>query len=89
MRSKAHPSNPRYYPWEVFDAPDRRLHGLLFRGTDLQNSPPTFFPNGTVFQNRRNGTLVLVEGRSDGVGLLEREKLPKLPGGLSASRPSE
>jgi hypothetical protein len=59
MKSKAHPSNPRYYPWEVCDAPDRRLHGLLFRGTDLKNTPPSFFPNGTVFQHRKNGTLVL------------------------------
>jgi hypothetical protein len=53
----AHPANPRYYPWVIFDAPDRRLHGLMYRGTDLENVPPHFFPNGTVFQHRKDGTL--------------------------------
>ena len=60
MKKKdAHPSNPRYYPWEICDAPDNRLLGRVFRGTDLANFPPTFLPNGTVFQHRKKGTLQL------------------------------
>lgn len=59
MPHNAHPANPRYYPWEVFDAPDSRLHGRLYRKTDLMNVPPNFFPNGTVFQHRKLGTLRL------------------------------
>ncbi len=56
-RKNAHPSNPRYYPWEICDAPDKRLLGRVFRGTDLVNFPPTFMPNGTVFQHRKEGHL--------------------------------
>ena len=57
MSHNAHPANPRYYPWEIFDAPDSRLHGRIYRKTDLDNIPPSFFPNGTVFQHREKGNL--------------------------------
>ena len=55
----AHPSNPHYYPWIICDAPDNRLLGRVFRGTDLVNFPSTFIPNGTVFQHRETGELQL------------------------------
>ena len=57
--SKAHPSNPRYYPWKICDAPDGALLGRVFRGTDLANFPSNFIPNGTVFQHRKTGALQL------------------------------
>ena len=59
MKSRAHPSNPHYYPYKICDAPDSRLHGRLYRKTDLKNVPPGFFPNGTVFQHREEGYLQL------------------------------
>lgn len=55
----AHPSNPHYYPYQIYDAPDLRLHGRLYRKTDLENTPAGFFPNGTVFQHRKRGHLRL------------------------------
>ena len=57
--NNAHPSNPDYYPYPICDAPDRRLHGLVYRKTDLANSPAGLFPNGTVFQNCQNWNLHL------------------------------
>lgn len=56
----AHPSSPHYYPWIIYDAPDRRLHGRVYRGADLENFSPGFFPDGTVFRHRNKGTLRLI-----------------------------
>ena len=54
-----HPSNPRYYPWKICDAPEGHLLGRAFRETDLANYPSTSVPNGTVFQHRKTGELQL------------------------------